>query len=347
MPALTHRCLDLNHGITGIVVGTDWACPDLTSVTRMLEAITAMENYIAAYIQIVASWFKLVGIASAGLFWRTGATSIVTLVALGLFEQKAPASLSSSVTSPITYQGFMFSPGQCKDGESDCLHRGPKAWKQSEIDTLKKSIDEIRRSINGRDVTDRAQTLDAATLQRFTRALVGGTPVPAIGAALRRDRTAKGIDLYDRVFISSKARDKYSGTPGYLLVAHTLLHECFHAIDNQSLQTTFAELVGFVDAGGRWRFAIRSQAEAAALTQFDNELLRMEQSGDFKGEADLNRRLALAMRPVRFPTMLSTSGPAEAFAEIGAHLILDPNARDYLPRPVVDYFVEKVFRRPL
>jgi hypothetical protein len=35
--------------------------------------------------------------------------------------------------------------------------------------------------------------------------------------------------------------------------------------------------------------------------------------------------------------------PAEAFAEIGSHLILDPLARRYLPLELVNYFDTRVF----
>ena len=55
------------------------------------------------------------------------------------------------------------------------------------------------------------------------------------------------------------------------------------------------------------------------------------------------RSLALRLQPVRVPSMRSVANPAEAFAEIGAHLVLDPSARTYLARPVVEYFDVSVF----
>jgi hypothetical protein len=128
-------------------------------------------------------------------------------------------------------------------------------------------------------------------------------------------------------------------------MAQALLHECFHAIDDLSGRPEFAEMAGFVRAGTQWRYAIRSQAEATALTAFDNELLRMEQSRSFREEPYLNRRLAMALQPVQYPTMQATRSPAEAFAEIGSHLILDPRAREYLPPKVVEFFSMRVFAR--
>ena len=49
------------------------------------------------------------------------------------------------------------------------------------------------------------------------------------------------------------------------------------------------------------------------------------------------------MRPVRIPSIQAARSPAEAFAEIGSHLILDPLARQYLPKELVDYFDRRVF----
>lgn len=49
------------------------------------------------------------------------------------------------------------------------------------------------------------------------------------------------------------------------------------------------------------------------------------------------------MRPIRVPTMQSIRSPAEAFAEIGSHLVLDQNARKYLPSELTAYFDANVF----
>ena len=256
-----------------------------------------------------------------------GVAIVVTVIAIWLLPQGRPpaADHAFGVTRQPADHGFRLSAGECKRADADCLRRGPKAWKPSEIDILVKAIAEIHRSPNGRDISGRAQRLGAARLERFTTGIAGSTLVPGIGAALRRDRVSKGIDIYDWVFSRLIARDKNSGSPGYLFMAQALLHECFHAIDDLSEQPEFAEMVGS-SAGAQWRFAIRSAAEAAALTTFDNELLRMEQAGGSREEPYLNLRLAMALRPVRFPTMQSTRSPAEAFAELGSHLVLDPGA---------------------
>ena len=68
------------------------------------------------------------------------------------------------------------------------------------------------------------------------------------------------------------------------------------------------------------------------------------QAGDRSVDmSSLNRSLALKLRPTRVPSIRATRNPAEAFAEIGAHLVLDPKARAYLPADIVAYFDRQVF----
>jgi hypothetical protein len=89
----------------------------------------------------------------------------------------------------------------------------------------------------------------------------------------------------------------------------------------------------------------QTEAEVAALVRFDDDLARFEQSSSWAAQWRLNQTLALGMRPIRVPTMQSIRSPAEAFAEIGSHLILDQNARKYLPSKLTAYFDANVFLR--
>jgi hypothetical protein len=268
--------------------------------------------------------------------------AIAALVAVGTLAHLGATGQDAGV---INHEGFALSPGQCETGPLDCGLRGPKAWTGHEIEAVKKAIDEIVDRPGGRSVLARAQQRGAAVLYRFGVGLDRLSPQAGIVATLRRGRRpAAGIDLYDRFFALPGVRDAHSGKPGYLLVAHTLLHECMHAIDDHSETSEFLEVAGFVRAGSRWRFSA-SAAEAAALTRWDTELPRLEQAGDILELNRLNRKLALDLRPVRVPALTSIRGPAEAFADVGSHLILDDNARTYLPKALVAYFDANVFRR--
>ncbi len=283
--------------------------------------------------------------------------NVSLLVGLQLRALKAPVLLALSVAllaarpgdslrqenAALAYHGFAFSPGRCESPQKDCPLAVPKEWTTVEIDLVKKAIDEIIASPNGKDIAARTQQRGLGTLRRYSFGLNNSVPVPAIAAALRPGRYVPGIELHDRLFAQGTDRDRNGG---YLLVAQLLLHECMHAVDDLSDQAEFMTLVGFVKTGSKWRFDVKTPAEVAALVRFDNELVRLEQAGEWAAQWRLNRTLALAMRPIRVPSMQSIRGPAEAFAEIGSHLILDPNARTYLPRRVTNYFDTNVFLPP-
>jgi hypothetical protein len=247
--------------------------------------------------------------------------------------------------APIEYRGFRFLAGACEPGQTACAQGGPKDWTSSEIDVVTSAIDEILTRPNGANVVERTQRRGVTALRRYGALSGRSGPVPA-AAALRRGRFPASIEVYDRFFASPHGRDSHSGKPGFLVVSEILLHECMHAIDDLSGDLEFVRIAGFTRAGDRWRFAIQNAEEAAALTRYNDEFARLDAAGaDFMAKWRLGRATALNMRPIRVPTIHATARPTEAFAEIGAILVLDPNARKYLPRDLVVYFDRNVFGR--
>jgi hypothetical protein len=246
----------------------------------------------------------------------------------------------------FAYRGFTLSPGSCGATQRRCGLQGPKNWTAEEVKSLEKAIDEILGHPDGQRVVTGAQQRGASELRRYAIAVSNTLEAePGIAAGRVRGATWSGIQFYDAGMDSLDARDQFSGKPGYLLLAGALLHECFHAVDELSKEPEFAKLAGFRSAGATWRFAF-SEQDFALLTRF-REYVRTQRIVDLADEWRLSRRFALSMRPIRVPTARSTDNPAEAFASIGAHLILDPKARTYLPREVVGYFDTKVFGRPV
>jgi hypothetical protein len=268
---------------------------------------------------------------------------VVTAPALLASQRGSRDALAPGEIAPTLYHGFTLSPGSCESAQLDCAQRIPKGWTTTEIDIVKEAIDEIVANPRGKQIALRAQERGLRTVNRFGLGTNNSEPVSAIAASLRRDRISAGLNVHDRFFAPSNARDAYSGRPGYLIVAETLLHECMHAVDDFSTQPEFSKVAGFVRAGARTRFSVDTADDVSTLNQYETELLRLEQARDFVGQWRMNRRLALRMRPIRVPTMQSTRNPAEAFAEIGSHLILDPAAPKYLPSQVVLYFDTNVF----
>ena len=255
-----------------------------------------------------------------------------------------PGESTAPQPTPVEYRGFRFLAGGCEIGQTDCTRSGPKEWTSSEIDVVKRAIDDILARPDGLNVVDRTQRRGVTALRRHGVFIGRGGPALA-AAALRRDRVPAGIEVYDSFFASPGERDSYSGKPGFLLVSEILLHECMHAIDDLSADLEFVRLAGFTRAGDRWRFTVHNGEEAAALMRYNEEFARLDAAGDFMAKWRLGRATALKMRPIRVPTIHATSRPTEAFAEIGAILALDPNARKYLPRDLVVYFDRYVFGR--
>lgn len=259
-----------------------------------------------------------------------------------------PAVLAAVLTPaepmPLEYRGFSFVAGSCEAVQASCRQSVPKEWTSSEIDVVKTAIDEILTRRDGATVLDRTRQRGVTALRRYEVFIGRSGPNPA-AAALRRG-VPPTIEVYDSFFTSPGARDSFSGKPGFLLVSAILLHECMHAIDEVSAEVEFITLAGFRRSGDTWRFSVHTAEEAAALSRFNQEFAELDAGGNFMAKWRLGRSTAMTMRPVRVPTIQATARPTEAFAEIGAMLVLDPNARNYLPRSLVAYFDTRVFRRP-
>ncbi len=188
----------------------------------------------------------------------------------------------------------------------------------------------------------RIQMPRRVVIRRFTHGRSGGTVDPTIVASFRRRGDVDVVELYDRFFRLGDSRDVLSGRHGYRFQTQVLLHELLHALDEHSAHDPFQKAVGFVQAGSRVRFTVSTTEEVAALSQWEAIIPRLERTEAYVEERRLNRRLAMDQRPIRIPTMDCIRGPAEAFAEIGSHLILDDHAAKYLPPSVTDYFAREV-----
>ena len=170
-----------------------------------------------------------------------------------------------------------------------------------------------------------------------------GIRSPEVVAQFDRASPAHAIEIHDLYFSYRGVRDHFSGQPGYLLTAEILLHECFHALDDGAGSLAMAGLAGFNRSGTGWHFTILT-AEDALVFNSVSAVVERAQAGDRSVDvSSLNRSLALKLRPRRVPSIRATRNPAEAFAEIGAHLVLDPKARAYLPADTVAYFDREVF----
>ncbi len=241
-----------------------------------------------------------------------------------------------------TYAGFLITEGYCAPANLACAQQLPRSWSGDELSKVRQSIDEIRLRASGDAIMQRIQMPRRVVIRRFTHGRSGGTVDPTIVASFRRRGDLDVVELYDRFFSFGDSRDVLSGRRGYRFQTQILLHELLHALDEHSGSAEFQKAVGFVQAGSRVRFAVGTPSEVAALSQWAAVIPRLENTEAYVEQRRLNRRLAMNQRPIRIPTMDCIRGPAEAFAEIGSHLVLDDHAAKYLPSSVTDYFAKEV-----
>jgi hypothetical protein len=235
--------------------------------------------------------------------------------------------------------GFTFVAGTCEGLARDCQSRGPKAWTDDEASLVSAALNAIAARPIGRLVLDRVALHGVTTLRRFSTGAPDQKDIRSASAAqFDRRPPAHAIDIHDLYFTYRGVRDRFSGRPGYLLTAEILLHECFHVLDEGKDSLAMAGLAGFSRSGTGWHFSILTAEDVVVFNSLSAAIARGQ--GD---DQTLNRSLALKLRPTRVPSIRATRSPVEAFAEIGAHLVLDPNARLYLPADIVAYLDRAVF----
>lgn len=249
-----------------------------------------------------------------------------------------PPSADSS--GAVRLRSFVFSIGTCEQGPEFCAIAAPRAWTPAEITLVNSALDEISANETGRRIIDLALQNGFRTLRRFAHAAqpVGGgsyAAEPMIVATAHTDEAhaVRTIDLTDRFFERQTARDHFSGTPGYLLTTEILAHELVHGMDfNQQLSNTdeFRRVA-------RLGMPTRLQEEADRVN-VQREQLNAE--GRYEASWQVSRAFGVLSLRGRLPSVQALDGYREAFAEFGAHLVLDPNARRRLEPRLIRYFEE-------
>ena len=147
------------------------------------------------------------------------------------------------------------------------------------------------------------------------------------------------IDLTDRFFERESARDHFSGEPGYLLTTEILAHELVHAMD-------LGEQYSGTD---EFRRVARLGTNAAQQREADRVNLEREQlngQGRYEASWQVSRSFGIVTLRGRLPSVQALDNYREAFAEFGADLVLDPNARRRLEPRLIRYFERAVSEVP-
>ena len=241
---------------------------------------------------------------------------------------------------------FSFLPGTCELGPEFCAITTPHPWIRTEIDLVGAALDEIGASELGRWITQRAGRNGFRTLRRFAQAAQLNAQgrydaQPMIVATTHTDdpHSMRTIDVTDRFFERGSARDHFSGDPGYLLTTEILAHELVHAMDLDQQYSGTAEFRRVARLG-----TTAVQQEEADRVNVERERLNGE--GRYESGWEASRSFAVVRLRGRLPSVLALDGYREAFAEFGAHLILDPNARRRFEPRLIRYFDRAVSEAP-
>jgi hypothetical protein len=244
------------------------------------------------------------------------------------------------------HDGFRFAPGTCERGAEFCALAVPREWAPAEIALVRAALDEITASDLGRWIAQRARRNGFVTLRRFTHAAArdadgryGVQPMIVATTHTDAERDIRTIDLTDRFFGRESVRDHFSGDPGYLLTTEILAHELVHAVDVHQQYSGTAEFGRVAKLGlpaTRQRDAERANLERE----------RLNGEGRYEAAWRASRSFGIVSLRGRLPSVHALDSYREAFAEFGAHLVLDPNARRRFEPRLLLFFARTVSEAP-
>src|SRR5262245_5272007 len=283
--------------------------------------------------------------------YRIFATTAFLVCLQGLTASPKPVTAAQSHTSTkdhaqTEYRGFRLLSGTCNITDLTCHERGPRSWKRHEIESLHTAIDDVLQRPLGPAVIRESQRRGADVLQRYTLGTENdGTVSHIVNSAFHSSSDGRSfIEVTDRFFEKGGKRDQRSR---YLLQTRILLHELFHAIDDQGQRFSmandeFASLIGLIYIDNGWRRINATESEEQIQYDVANRIKQLLTKNQYEDAWNTGR--VYATRPeIALPSIRALDSPAEAFAEIGAHLLLDPAVATYLKPQVIDYFRDRVF----
>lgn len=234
-------------------------------------------------------------------------------------------------------------PARCADAvdRAQCEAATPKAWTNEEQRVVNDVLERLTANELARGVLTAAHASGYTGLERYrsdTQRNGAGTYVTKFGPAFVLFGP-KIVGITDAFFELADLRDPIGG---YRLGDLVLLHEFAHAYDSQSLSTQeeFTSITGWKSIKGRWEYTNR-----VSISEYNGvyaETLTLYARGRPLEAWTRDRSFATKMR-FPLPRIQALATPGESFADILAHLILDPEAPTYLPAPVVKWFEQRVY----
>lgn len=278
------------------------------------------------------------------LLWLLSAAAVLVLGIAVRGDSASPAGAAS--TDAPQHDGLRFSPGTCEQGPEFCALATPRAWAPAEIALVRAALNEIAASDLGKRITERARRNGLVMLRRFAHAAEldadGRYAVKPMIVAITHvdvDRDIQSIDLTDRFFEREAVRDHFSGEPGYLLTTEILAHELVHAVN---LRQRYSGTIDFGRVAGLGLSVTRQQD--ADRVNLERERLNAE--GRYDAAWQASRSFGIVWLRGRLPSVHALDSYREAFAEYGAHLVLDPNARRRFDVRLIRFFERAIAAAP-
>jgi len=222
-----------------------------------------------------------------------------------------------------------------------CRVSGPKEWSGTERDFIRQTLRRLAVQDLVQGLLVGAHENGFSGLRRYandTQQDPALGPVPAFNPGFVF-YSAKEIGITDAFFATEGVRDPISD---YLFGDLVLIHELVHAFDNRkgSTEHGFTTMTGWALRDNRWEYVNRVSYSAYLGVYADT--LTLYATGRY-GEARTRDRSFATSLSFPMPTIQSLASPDESFADILAHLIVDPRAATYLKPRVVEWFEANVF----
>ena len=243
----------------------------------------------------------------------------------------------------VAPQFALHPPARCADAldRAHCEASAPKAWTAQEQRAVNDTLERLAAHELARGVLAAAHAGGYTGLQRYrtdTQRNAAGVYVTKFGPAFVLFGP-KIIGVTDAFFELAELQDPIGN---YRIGDLVLLHELAHAYDDRALSTQpeFTALTGWQSIKGRWEYTNR-----VSISEYNGvyaETVTLYARGRSLEAWTRDRSFATKMR-VPLPRIQALATPGESFADILAHLILDPEAATYLPEGVVKWFEQRVY----
>lgn len=223
---------------------------------------------------------------------------------------------------------------------SFCSAAGFKPWSQEEKSQVINLID----SLPQKQLKHFFKTIQEKGITKLHRASHSTRWVPNHSERrvdfVREDRQAaiwvnpvtKVVGFSDTFFKKESVVDPYTGLERKVFV---ILHELAHVFDlagRYSSTGTFLNILNWSYREGNWS---PRGVSALEVKNYFSVILELARDKNLQEAYSLDRNLG---HSYGYPTLYSMTSFQESFAELLAYSVLDPDAKDYLPKKILDYF---------